>query len=89
MRRPSADARAAHDAARILPVAAAILLLPPFILIFAAPANIAGVPLIVVYVFGIWAAIVLAAWLVARRVEPHDGSDAPPDVEEPRQAGER
>ena len=89
MRRPSADARAAHDAAKILPVAAAVLLLPPFILIFAAPASIAGVPLIVVYLFGIWAAIVLAAWLVARRVEPHDSPDAPPDVEEPPQAGER
>ena len=89
MRRPSADARAAHDAAKILPVAAAVLLLPPFILIFAAPGTIAGVPLIIVYVFGIWAAIVLAAWLVARRVEPHDSPDAPPDVEEPPQAGER
>ncbi len=89
MRRPSADARAAHDAAKILPVAAAILLLPPFILIFAAPGTIAGVPLIVVYVFGIWAVIVLAAWLVARRVEPHGGANVPPDVEEPPRADGR
>lgn len=84
MKRPSADARAAHDAARILPVAAAILLLPPFILIFAAPAAIAGVPLIIVYVFGAWAVIVLAAWLVARRVETPDSADGPPDVGEPQ-----
>ena len=89
MRRPSADARAAHDAAKILPVAAAVLLLPPFILIFAAPASIAGVPLIVVYLFGIWAVIVLAAWLVARRVEPGDGADVSPDADEPSQADMR
>ena len=88
MRRPSADARAAHDAAKILPVAAAVLLLPPFILIFAAPASIAGVPLIVVYVFAAWAVIVLAAWLVARRVEP-DSPDGPPDVGEPPPADAR
>ena len=79
MKRPSADARAAHDAARILPIAAAILLLPPFILVFAAPATIAGVPLIVVYVLGAWAAIVLAAWLVARLVEMPDSADDQPD----------
>jgi len=89
MSRPSADARAAHDAAKILPVAASVLLLPPFILIFAAPATVAGVPLIIVYVFGIWAAIVLAAWLVARRIEPRDGPDAASDAGEPPQAGGR
>jgi hypothetical protein len=89
MRRPAADARAVHDAAKILPVAAAILLLPPFILIFAAPATIAGVPLIIVYVFGIWAVIVVAAWLVARRVEPPDGPDITSDIEEPPQADVR
>lgn len=87
MRRPSADPRAAHDAAKILPVAAALLFLPPFILVFAAPVTVAGVPLIVVYVFSIWLVIVLAAWLVSRRVEPHDGSDVPPDVGEPPGAG--
>lgn len=88
MKRPSADARAAHDAAKILPVAAAVLLLPPFILVFATPATIAGVPLIVVYVFAAWAVIVVAAWLVARRVEP-DSPDGPQDVGEPPPADAR
>jgi hypothetical protein len=27
---------------------------------------VAGIPLIVVYVFGAWAAIILAAWLLSR-----------------------
>lgn len=61
------DAQAARDAAVLLPVAGAILLLPPFIFVFAAPAFVAGVPLIVVYVFGVWMSLVLGAWLVARR----------------------
>ena len=67
MRRSQADEQGVRDAATLLPVAAAVLLLPPFILVFAAPVLIAGIPLIVVYVFGVWAAIVLCAWLVARR----------------------
>ena len=83
MKRPSADARAAHDAANILPVAAAVLLLPPFILLFTAPATIAGVPLIVVYVFGVWAAVILCALLVTRRLKTPDGADGQSATEEP------
>ena len=55
-----------NDAATLLPIAAAVLFLPPFILVFAAPVLVAGIPLIVVYVFGAWAFVVLCAWLVAR-----------------------
>lgn len=68
------DAEGARDAATLLPVTAAILLLPPFILVFAAPVLISGVPLIVVYVFGVWAAIVLCAWLLARRLAKAEDS---------------
>lgn len=62
------DAQAARDAATILPVAAAVLLLPPFMLVFTAPVLVAGIPIIVVYVFAAWASIVLGAWLVARHL---------------------
>lgn len=61
-----ADAQRAGDAATLLPVVAAAVLLPPFILVFAAPVLVGGIPLIVVYVFGVWAAIILCAWLLAR-----------------------
>jgi hypothetical protein len=71
------NAQRVSDAATLLPIAAAILLLPPFILVFSAPVLIAGVPLIVVYVFGVWAAIILCAWLLARSHEQVDaGADA-------------
>ena len=83
MRRWAADAEGLRDAATLLPVIAAILFLPPFILVFAAPVLVAGIPLIVIYVFGAWAAIVLAAWLVARRMAPPQGADGQPDAGEP------
>ncbi len=72
MRRGAADPQGTRDAASLLPVAATILLLPPFIVVFAAPVLIAGIPLIVVYVFGVWAAIVLCAWLLARNLAAAD-----------------
>ena len=60
-----ADAERARDAAALLPLAAAILFLPPFILLFAVPVRVGGIPLIVVYTFVVWAAVVFAAWLLA------------------------
>lgn len=72
MRRRTADPQGTRDAALLLPVAATILLLPPFTIIFAAPVLIAGIPLIVIYVFGVWAAIVLCAWLLARNLATVD-----------------
>jgi hypothetical protein len=66
--------RNVRDAAAILPVAAIFLLLPPVILIFSAPLLIAGIPLIVLYVYGVWACLILVALLVALRVEDADGN---------------
>ena len=68
------------DAAIALPFLAAVLLAPPVILIFARPAAPWGVPLIVIYVFAVWAAIILAGFLLARRLK---GTPAPraPDGE--------
>lgn len=62
----------ARDVAAALPFAALVLLMPPIILIAAVPARLAGVPLIIVYIFGVWAAIVLAAFLVARALARED-----------------
>jgi predicted Kef-type K+ transport protein len=67
--------RGARDAAAILPFLSVVLFFPPIIYIFAAPVAIAGVPLIVLYLFGVWAAIILAAYVVSRRLKP-DAEDA-------------
>lgn len=77
MSRPPADlpgrARRARDLAVILPVLGAVLLLPPAVQIFAGPATLLGIPVIVVYLFGSWAALLVAAALIARRLrEPGD-----------------
>jgi hypothetical protein len=68
----------ARDAAIALPFLAAALLLPPLILIFAVPAAPWGVPLIVLYVFGAWAATILAGFLLARRLK---GPPAPREAD--------
>lgn len=63
-----------RDGAAILPVAAIFLLLPPTILVFSAPVLIAGIPLIVLYVYGVWACLILCALLVALRVREVDAN---------------
>jgi hypothetical protein len=73
----------ALDAATVLPFVAAMLLAPPIILIFAVPVMLAGIPLILIYVFGVWAVIILSAALLARRLSKAEGifsEDKPPEA---------
>ena len=75
------DRQRVRDAATVLPFAAAILLMPPLIGIFAAPIVLGGFPLIVLYVFCVWAAIIVAAFALARRLTSsasHISSEEPP-----------
>jgi len=84
MNRPSAprDPARTVDAARVLPIIGVFLLMPPVITLFAGIADVAGVPRVVVYLFGVWLALIVCAALLARRLAPlHDrdpgGRDAP------------
>ena len=59
----------AQDAAALLPLLGLALLVPPAITIFAAHgAELAGIPLIVSYVFGTWLGLIAAAAVLARRL---------------------
>ena len=59
-----------RDAAGLLPVLATVLFMPPVVTLFAAThAELSGVPLIVVYVFGTWLALIAATALLSRRLE--------------------
>jgi hypothetical protein len=59
-----------------LPLFAAFLFLPPFMLVFAGGSRVGGVPLAVAYLFGAWALVVLLAWRLSRRLR--DGSPTGP-----------
>jgi len=59
-----------RDAATLLPVLAVFLLMPPVITLFTDTRTVGGVPLIVVYLFGIWLALIVAAALLAHRLGP-------------------
>ena len=72
MKPKAANQQGVRDAATLLPVTAAILLLPPFILGFAVPVLVAGIPLIVAYNFGAWIVIVFCAWLLAHNLAKED-----------------
>ena len=59
-----------RDAAVLLPVLGLVLFMPPVITLFAAAgAGVSGVPLIVVYVFGTWLALIVAGAVLSRRLE--------------------
>ncbi len=53
-----------RHAAAVLPLLGAFLLLPPLIALSTAPLRVFGIPLIVLYLFAVWAALIAAAaWL--------------------------
>lgn len=62
---PQEPPERARDAAVLLPVLGLFLLMPPVIGLFALPLRVAGVPLIVLYLFGVWFTLVLGAALMA------------------------
>jgi hypothetical protein len=86
MKASDSSRQGARDLAGILPFVVAILLVPPMILIFAKPIMVAGVPLIFVYLFGVWAAAILCAMLVSRRLAE---ADAAAIAEAPDENGRR
>jgi hypothetical protein len=51
----------------LLPCIGFFLLMPPVVQLFALEVDIGGVPLIVVYLFGVWLGLIVgAAWLAWR-----------------------
>jgi hypothetical protein len=66
----SGSSTRARDAARLLPVIGAVLFMPPLIALFVGDVSIMGVPLIVVYLFGVWLALIVCAALLAPRLPP-------------------
>lgn len=57
-----------RDAAALLPLLGTLLLMPPLVTLFAVGIDIAGVPLVVVYLFAVWLGLIVCAALLARRL---------------------
>ncbi len=60
--------RRAHSIAAVVPAAGLFLLMPPFILAFASDAAVFGAPLLLVYLLAVWAGLIVATAMLARRV---------------------
>ncbi len=75
-------------AAVLLPCVGLFLVMPPMIGLFAVPRDLAGIPLIVVYLFGVWLWLIACAAFLSRRMhEAGPGSprrDDRPAVDGPR-----
>jgi hypothetical protein len=69
-----------RDAALILPLIGAFLLMSPTALVFDLVETVFGIPMVVLYIFGTWFGLILIALALARRLSARD---------ERRQADER
>lgn len=79
----------ARDAILALTIFGALLLMPPILPFFDRPLSLGGVPLIVIYVFGVWLALIVLAWVLARRVPMEKAPGAVPAPPEDAARSER
>lgn len=73
--RPVDDGRASSVAV-VLPLLGLFLLMPPVITLFAHGTGVAGVPLVVIYVFGVWIALIIGAALLAPHLDSGRADEA-------------
>lgn len=70
-----------HDAALALPALGTLLIMPPFVLVLVDAADLGGIPAIVLYLFGVWVALIVAGFRLSRRLgalaDPEPDSDQP------------
>ena len=74
--RPAGDTRR-RDAAFVLPAFGTLLLLPPFLNLFNRGLLVFGIPLEAVYLFGVWLALILGAFVMTRH-RPDTAEDPAP-----------
>lgn len=73
----AALARRRHrDAAFLLPNLGLVLLVSPLIDVFTDAGRLFGIPVVVLYVFGVWFALILACGRLARALDEGGGDGA-------------
>lgn len=72
-----------RDLAALLPIAGAFLFMSPLILAFNSIRLVFGLPVIALYIFGVWLLLILGAALLARHLSEEETvlprSEAPAD----------
>jgi hypothetical protein len=67
------DRRKLESAALFLTIAGALLIMPPVAVVFQIERRILGLPSEVIYLFLVWAALVLGAWWLSKRLPGEPG----------------
>jgi len=57
-----------QESALIVPILGIFLLLPPFISVFSINMSVFGIPLIVLYIFTVWIALILVTRFLAQKL---------------------
>ncbi|MCF6327282.1 MAG: hypothetical protein L3J21_08325 [Devosiaceae bacterium] len=67
--------------AKLLPVIGVVLILPPLVSVANVDANLFGFPAIITYMFAVWIFLILAAYLLQRKLpsSPADQSEQFPN----------
>lgn len=73
-----------RDAAVLLPFVGLLLLMPPFIGLVPLDARVAGIPALFLYVFGVWAVLIVLAALLAHRLQGSERRPLAPPPAPPR-----
>lgn len=72
VRDPAARQSRSKEAALVIPLFGLFLLLPPLLSLFEGASTIFGIPVLYVYVFGVWFGLVIAGMWLARRLEAEE-----------------
>lgn len=57
-----------RDTALLLPALGLVLVMPPFVDLFSGPDTGTGVPPLVIYIFAVWATLIVLGAILARRL---------------------
>ena len=72
-----------HDRATILLILGVVLLMPPLAGVFNLEARIAGIPLTLVYLFSVWAVLIVGTAVMSGRLGRGERNEDGEDRDEP------